>query len=246
MRWKTHHGLPYTGLSPCFIYRLIDSTVISRIFTYRPPAAELDIIFQDDAYIAINKPSGLLSNPGRDPLTHDCALTRLQARFAQIHLVHRLDCDTSGVLVFAKTKAAESALKKQLQYREVLKTYEALVWGLLADPEGLIDWAIGPNPDDRPLQRIDSAGKSALTEYRLIQANAEQHWSRLSLAPKTGRTHQLRVHLNALGHPILGDAFYAHPDALAMRPRLCLHALTFSFLHFATGHRLTLTAPIDF
>ena len=217
-----------------------------RIFTYRPPAAALEIIFQDDAYLAINKPSGLLSNPGRDPVTHDCALTRLQARFGEIHLVHRLDCDTSGVLVFAKTKAAESALKKQLQYRQVAKTYEALVWGLLAQPEGRIELPIGPNPDDRPLQQIDQNGKAAVTDYRLLQADGAAHWSRLSLAPQTGRTHQLRVHLNALGHPILGDTFYAHPEALAMHSRLCLHALTFSFEHFATGQSLTLSARNDF
>ncbi|MDZ7925090.1 MAG: RluA family pseudouridine synthase [Marinagarivorans sp.] len=217
-----------------------------RIFTYTPPLGLPTVVYEDAHYVVINKPSGLLSNPGRDPLTHDCAITRMQHEYGELYLVHRLDCDTSGLLVMAKTKPAESAFKKALEKRQIKKTYEALVWGEMAKAKGVIDAAIGPNPDDRPLQQVMMNGKEAITEYRVLEFSSIENVTRVELMPQTGRTHQLRVHLNHVGHPILGDSFYAHAQALAAKPRLCLHAQSLHFEHFALGKRLTLQALADF
>ncbi len=216
-----------------------------RKFIYTPPPGLPPLIFENAHYLAINKPSGLLSNPGIDPQTHDCALTRLQNVFGEVHLVHRLDCDTSGVLVFAKTKKAESALKKQLQERQVKKTYEALVWGTPKATSGVIAAPIAANPCDIPFQHIDPQGKEAITYYQ-VMASTRASESRLMLNPQTGRTHQLRVHLNHIGHPILGDAFYGHAQAQAAQPRLCLHALRVVFKDVDLCSEITLEVPADF
>lgn len=217
-----------------------------RIFTYVPPAGLPSVVYEDAHYLVINKPSGLLSNPGRDALTHDCAITRMQREYGELYLVHRLDCDTSGLLVMAKTKAAESAFKKDLEKRRIDKTYVALVWGIMAEPCGVINARIGPNPDDRPLQRVAVDGKEAITEYRVLEFSKVANTTRVELVPQTGRTHQLRVHLNHLCHPILGDSFYAHGQALAAKPRLCLHAQSLQFEHFAQAKHITLQVPADF
>ncbi|HEY7774229.1 MAG TPA: RluA family pseudouridine synthase [Marinagarivorans sp.] len=217
-----------------------------RIFTYTPPAGLPPVIYQDDDYLAINKPSGLLSNPGRAENTYDCALTRLQTAFGEIHLVHRLDCDTSGVMVFAKHKKAEGALKKQLQEREIEKTYHALVWGVPKLAKGVIQFPLGPNPDDRPLQKIEPKGKAATTRYHLLEANTDSDTALLELKPETGRTHQLRVHLEGIGHPILGDTFYGHAQAQAMQSRLCLHAKTLQFSHPFSGQPVVIDTAVPF
>ena len=217
-----------------------------RIFTYAPPIGLPALVYEDAYYLVINKPSGLLSNPGRDPLTHDCAITRMQREYGDLNLVHRLDCDTSGLLVMAKTKPAESAFKKALEKRHIKKTYVALVWGVMAKAEGVIDAAIGPNPDDLPLQQITLNGKEAITQYRVLAVDEATNTTRIELMPQTGRTHQLRVHLNHLGHPILGDSFYAHAQALAAKPRLCLHAQSLQFEHFALGKSIRLQVLADF
>ena len=217
-----------------------------RIFSYQPPAGLPPVIYQDDYYIAINKPSGLLSNPGRAPHTHDCALTRLQAAFKEIYLIHRLDCDTSGVLIFAKQKKAEGALKKQLQERKVQKTYNALVWGVPKNKNGTVDLALAANPDDIPLQKACTQGKEAITHYTVLESNTEQNIALLELRPLTGRTHQLRVHLDAIDHPILGDPFYGHNAAKSQKDRLCLHATTLCFNHPFTQKKITIETPTSF
>lgn len=202
-----------------------------RIFIYQPPEGVPDIIYEDDDYLAINKPSGLLSNPGRAEATHDCALTRLQTIYPNLILVHRLDCDTSGVLVFAKNKPAESALKKQLQLREVKKEYRAWVHGHIVKAEGIINLPLAPNEDDRPLQKIDKNGKPAITRYQVIKRTTlnNEPITEVALFPETGRTHQLRVHLLSIGHPILGDDFYAPEEVKQIHRRLCLHAKEMQF-----------------
>lgn len=217
-----------------------------QIFTYDPPVGLPEIIFDDENYVAIDKPSGLLSNPGRAPQTHDCALTRLQKEFSEIHLVHRLDCDTSGVLVFAKNKKAEGLLKKALQERRVKKIYHALIWGIPAANSGTIDAPLAAHPTDRPFQQIDANGKQAITDYCVLDTNSNKHYARVKLAPTTGRTHQLRVHMNYLGHPILGDTFYGHTQAKQAMQRLCLHAKTLSFEHPISGQTITIDAPVPF
>lgn len=215
-----------------------------KIFTYTPPPGLPTTIWQDKHYLAIDKPSGLLSNPGRAEVTHDCALSRLQAAYGEVFLVHRLDCDTSGILVFAKNKKAEGALKKQLQERDVKKTYQALVMGTVAVNTGIITEPLAPNPEDRPLQKVSPNGKEALTQYQVM--GIENGNSRLQLTPLTGRTHQLRVHLNHIGHPILGDTFYGDEVCRGAASRLCLHAQKLTFKHFETGNRVELNVDTPF
>ena len=156
---------------------------------------------------------------------------------ANLLLVHRLDCDTSGVLVFAKNKPAESALKKQLQLREVKKEYRAWVHGHILQDEGIIDSPLAPNEDDRPLQKVDQNGKPAITRYQVIKRTTlnNEPITEVALFPETGRTHQLRVHLLTIGHPILGDDFYAPEAVKQMHRRLCLHARQMQFPHFNNG-----------
>lgn len=195
--------------------------------------------------MAINKPSGLLSNPGMAEATKDCALSRLQTRFDELYLVHRLDCDTSGILVFAKHKKAEGALKKQFQLREVSKTYIAQVWGH-PKSEGVIREPLAKNPDDIPLQKVDPAGKEAITRYQVMDSLVSEGSSLISLHPETGRTHQLRVHMAHIGHPILGDTFYAPAGVQQAAGRLCLHATALTFRHFVTHSTVSLRCEADF
>lgn len=205
-----------------------------QIFEYHPPALPwLDIRYRDDEMIVISKPSGLLSNPGMAEVTHDCALTRLQKLYPETILVHRLDCATSGIMVFARSKKAESNLKTQFQDRGTQKVYIAEVDGLMSEDAGQINLAIGPDKDNRPLQKIDASGKSAITDFKVLERRA--HSTLVELTPHTGRTHQLRVHMKALGHVILGDDFYGDERIIKARPRLCLHAQTLTIKKPGTG-----------
>lgn len=214
-------------------------------FHYAPPSGLPEIVYQDEDIIVINKPSGLLSNPGIALPTHDCALSRLRVAFGDVILVHRLDCDTSGLMVFARTKQAESRLKKQWQARQVEKRYVALVFGRVDDNEGCIDLMLRPNKDCPPLQQIcTSGGKAALTHYHVLERDTAT--TRLSLHPITGRTHQLRVHMLAIGHPILGDPFYGNPSAQSARKRLCLHADQLAFFHPTSQEKLTYGSAAEF
>lgn len=212
-----------------------------QIFDYQPPSVPwLDLRYQDRDVIVINKPSGLLSNPGRAAHTFDCALTRLQRLYPETILVHRLDCATSGIMVFARNKKAESHLKTQFQDRQSEKVYIAEVMGLVELDAGIIDLAIAPDPEHPPYQKTQAAGtagaKSALTHYRVLERR--ENSTLVELTPETGRTHQLRVHMLALGHPILGDEFYGNAEVIQARPRLCLHAQSLSFAHPYSGKRM--------
>ncbi|QSX32441.1 RluA family pseudouridine synthase [Shewanella avicenniae] len=201
-----------------------------QIFEYHPPKLPwLDIRYIDRDVIVINKPSGLLSNPGRAEVTHDCALTRLQQLYPETILVHRLDCATSGIMVFARSKKAESHLKKQFQERHNDKLYIAEVDGHVQQDQGTIDLPLAPDRDNPPLQKVDVAGKKAITHFSVLERRADS--TIVSLQPETGRTHQLRVHMLALGHVILGDDFYGDERILHARPRLCLHAASLMFSH---------------
>lgn len=201
-----------------------------HIFTYQPPSIPwLDIRYVDKDIIVINKPSGLLSNPGRAPETHDCAINRLIERYSDAILVHRLDCDTSGILIFARNKKAESHLKTQFQNRQAKKVYIAEVIGHIDNQAGQIDLALGPIIDNPPFQHVTDQGKAAITDYKIIELRP--YSTLVELAPHTGRTHQLRVHMLALGHPILGDTFYADKAGIDASPRLKLHAQSLTITH---------------
>ncbi|WP_114416739.1 pseudouridine synthase [Marinospirillum perlucidum] len=213
---------------------------------YQPPLEPwLDLIYQDDFLAVINKPSGLLSNPGKDPGLADSVARRIKSLSPYAELVHRLDMDTSGLLLIALRKRTESALKIQFQDRKIDKTYLARVAGRPPEPEGEIDLPLICDWPNRPLQKVcHDTGKPSRTGYRLLQEDEAS--SLLELYPFTGRSHQLRVHLLALGCPILGDRFYAPPAVRAASPRLLLHAASLSLTHPETGEKLHFQAPCDF
>ncbi|WP_145587312.1 bifunctional tRNA pseudouridine(32) synthase/23S rRNA pseudouridine(746) synthase RluA [Yersinia rochesterensis] len=199
---------------------------------YNPPRDPwLLVLFQDEHIMVVNKPSGLLSVPGRAPENKDSIMTRIQADYPTAESVHRLDMATSGVIVVALTKAAERELKRQFREREPKKSYIARVWGHLAQDEGLIDLPLICDWPNRPKQKVCyETGKSSQTQYQVLSRDADGS-TRVKLSPITGRSHQLRVHMLAMGHPILGDGFYAHPEAKAMAPRLQLHAQELCIIH---------------
>ncbi|KAA6099064.1 MULTISPECIES: bifunctional tRNA pseudouridine(32) synthase/23S rRNA pseudouridine(746) synthase RluA [Pantoea] len=214
---------------------------------YNPPLDPwLHILYQDEHIMVVNKPSGLLSVPGRLEEHKDSVMTRIQRDFPQAESVHRLDMATSGVIVVALTKAAERELKRQFREREPAKQYVARVWGHPAAEKGMIDLPLICDWPNRPKQMVSvELGKPAQTEYQVLAYDADNS-ARVQLKPITGRSHQLRVHLLALGHPILGDRFYAHPEALAMAPRLQLHAESLTITHPAFGNSMTFRQPADF
>ncbi|HHA0034656.1 TPA: bifunctional tRNA pseudouridine(32) synthase/23S rRNA pseudouridine(746) synthase RluA [Yersinia enterocolitica] len=189
------------------------------------------VLYQDQHIMVVNKASGLLSVPGRAPENKDSVMTRIQADFPTAESVHRLDMATSGVIVVALTKAAERELKRQFRERETKKSYIARVWGHLAQDEGLIDLPLICDWPNRPKQKVCyETGKPSQTLYQVLSRDADGS-TRVKLSPITGRSHQLRVHMLAIGHPILGDGFYAHPEAKAMASRLQLHAQELCITH---------------
>ena len=205
----------------------------------------LSLLHLDDALVVVDKPAGLPSVPGRPAELHDCMATRVQALVPEALVVHRLDMATSGLLVFARSKATQRTLGDAFARREVDKRYVAVVAGELAHDEGEIDLPLIADWPRRPLQKVDHAiGKPSLTRYRVIAREAGR--TRVALAPLTGRSHQLRVHLLALGHPIVGDTLYAPPEVAAQSPRLLLHAHVLAFAHPVSGTPLHFTSPLPF
>ncbi|WP_233078228.1 RluA family pseudouridine synthase [Rheinheimera soli] len=197
---------------------------MQRPFVYNPPAEPwLDILYLDKDILVVNKPSGILTNPGRSEDMQDCLLHRVQQQFPLAQLVHRLDMSTSGLVVFALRRKAEAALKQQFASRSVKKIYRARVWGEIAE-QGMVNAPLIADAAKPPLQKIcEKTGKAALTHFQRLSFDGQS--SLVELRPVTGRSHQLRVHMQSLGHPILGDAFYAHDEAYAAAPRLLLQAL---------------------
>jgi tRNA pseudouridine32 synthase / 23S rRNA pseudouridine746 synthase len=213
-------------------------------FDYAPPDVPLDILFQDDLILVVNKPAGLLSVPGKLEGRSDCLVSRLQAAHWDTLLVHRLDCDTSGVMIFAKTKKAQGFLGQEFEQRRARKSYVARVMGDIAGAAGHIDLPLCADWPNRPRQMVSHEhGRPAQTDWQVIgRAPGE---TRVQLFPKTGRSHQLRVHMLALGHPILGDPIYATGPALA-HPRLMLHAETLALHHPGSGEMVEFSAPCPF
>ncbi|MFN4057952.1 MAG: pseudouridine synthase [Roseinatronobacter sp.] len=214
-------------------------------FVYAPPNDPPVILYQDEDLVFVNKPSRLLSVPGRGDALSDCLITRLRNIFPTILLVHRLDLDTSGVIVFALTPDAQAHLGQQFEARKTRKHYLARVWGHPTDSEGEVDLPLIVDWPNRPRQMVCHAtGRPALTEWKLLKRDPDGT-ARLRLIPRTGRTHQLRVHMQAIGHPILGDTLYADGAARDF-PRLMLHAHSLRLNHPRIGHGLTITAPPPF
>jgi len=212
--------------------------------TYSPPDAPLSILHQDHEILIVDKPSGLLSVPGRGEHLADCLLSRVQAAFPEALLVHRLDRDTSGVMVFALTPHAQRHLGLQFEKRQVKKTYVARVWGRVEEKTGTVDLPLIVDWPNRPRQKVDfDAGKPALTDWRVVKY--EESATRVRLFPKTGRSHQLRVHMREIGHPILGDPFYAEGEALNA-PRLMLHAESLRLRHPDGGVGMSFSAKCPF
>ncbi|MDP6164658.1 MAG: pseudouridine synthase [Gammaproteobacteria bacterium] len=207
----------------------------------------MSVVYADEDVVLVNKPSGLLSVPGRDARYYDSAYSRLLARYGEIHVVHRLDMDTSGIMVLARHKAALRNLSRQFQERLTAKHYVAWVDGKMAQAQGEIDFPLRCDWPNRPLQMIDMLfGKASLTRYRVLAFDACKQASLVQLYPVTGRSHQLRVHMAALGNPILGCRFYAHEQAVSKAPRLQLHAQYLRFLHPATNLPMSQTVLAPF
>lgn len=212
---------------------------------YAPAPAPVSYIYCDDHLILIDKPSGLLSVPGRGEEKSDCAIARVQATYPDALTVHRLDMATSGLLLMARGKDMQRALSGLFERGEVEKAYLADVWGAPSPTRGEIDLPLITDWPNRPLQKVDhDIGKPSRTLYETL--SVQNGHARLKLTPLTGRSHQLRVHLAAIGHPILGDEFYATGEALAARPRLALHAALLAFVHLATDERMEFEALCPF
>jgi len=210
---------------------------------YRPPHAPyLPIAYMDDEVLVIDKPSGLLSVPGKTPDLDDCVEARAKALLPSAHIVHRLDMDTSGLIILARSKAGQRDLSKQFEQREIAKTYMAIIWGGPDADEGVIDLPLIADWPRRPLQKVcHETGKKAVTHWQVVRRTAET--SLVRLKPETGRSHQLRVHMLSLGHPIIGDPFYAEGDALAASPRLELHATELGWRCPGDGSQRLVTIP---
>lgn len=212
--------------------------------SYDPPTDPLEILYEDAHVIAVNKPAGLLSVPGRGEDLQDCLLSRLQSAFPDALLVHRLDRDTSGVMVFGLTPHAQRSLSKEFELRKAKKTYVARVWGQLRPKTGTVDLPLIVDWPNRPRQMVDhDNGKPAVTDWKVVSEKPEE--TRVRLFPQTGRSHQLRVHMLAMGHPILGDPLYAEGPP-GDYPRLMLHSEELRISHPESGKGLKFRVKPDF
>lgn len=211
--------------------------------TYDPPQGPLKILHDDHELVFVDKPPGLLSVPGKGEHLADCLVERVRKVFPTVLLVHRLDRDTSGVMVFALTPLAQRHLGWQFEERKARKTYLARLWGETVEKEGTVDLPLKVDWPNRPKQMVAADGRPALTRWKALKrGNGE---TRVRLFPETGRSHQLRVHMAAIGHPILGDPFYAEGPARE-HERLMLHAETLALRHPDGGRMLKVSSPTPF
>jgi tRNA pseudouridine32 synthase/23S rRNA pseudouridine746 synthase len=205
----------------------------------------LKIVFQDERLLAIDKLSGLLAVPGLGPENQENLAHQVQQQFPRALVVHRLDRDTSGLILFALDPQSQRHLSRQFQERLVEKRYIGVVHGRLENESGRIELPLRRDFANPPRHRVDPVhGRMAVTDWRVLRRQPDR--TRLELTPLTGRSHQLRIHMQQLGHPILGDNLYAGPDALVMADRLLLHAERIMIEHPSTGWRLCLTANCPF
>ena len=206
------------------------------MINYQPPAhKDLNILFEDKNLLILDKPSGLLSVPGRTEDKQDCLISRVQMKFPEALIVHRLDMATSGLLMLARNKEMHRQLSRLFQERKVKKEYTAVVDGIIEDNSGEIDLPLITDWPNRPRQKVDyENGKPSKTLFHVLQRDKKKASTRVSLKPETGRTHQLRIHMLSIGHAILGDHLYANPEAKRKSDRLLLHANYLSFRHPVT------------
>jgi len=211
--------------------------------------ADLVCIHADESLLVLDKPAGMLSVPGRVAARQDCAATRAQARWADALVVHRLDMATSGLLLMARGITMQRLLGRAFETRAVHKTYVAVVAGHVVGDTGTIDAPLKPDWPRRPRQMVCAGGKPSLTHWQVLARGQDERgrpWSRLALQPVTGRSHQLRVHLLHIGHPILGDPLYADAETAARSPRLLLHATSLALDHPASGKPCSWHSPAPF
>ncbi len=205
----------------------------------------IDILYQDDQLMMVNKPHDLLSVPGRAPEHQDCLISRVQQNIPNARIVHRLDCATSGVMVLALNADSHRHLSRQFQERLTEKNYIAEVMGTLPEDAGSVEQPLRCDWERRPRQIVDpEQGKHALTHWHVLARGDDT--TRVALTPITGRSHQLRVHMQCIGHPIVGDRFYAPPAGVEASARLKLHALWLAVHHPLSGERIKVTAPCPF
>jgi len=211
---------------------------------YSPPSGDIPVLHEDSDLLVVNKPAGLLSVPGKGAELSDCVLSRLAVPFPTVRLVHRLDRDTSGVMVFALTEHAQRHLGQQFEARKPKKTYAARVAGALVPKTGEVDLPLIVDWPNRPRQKVcRETGKPALTAWKVMREGDGE--TRVRLFPHTGRSHQLRVHMLSLGHPILGDPLYA-PETAAAYPRMMLHAEVLRLNHPESGRGMQFRAVAPF
>lgn len=206
---------------------------------------DLPIIYRDECLLVLDKPSGLLAVPGRGAELADCLSARVQEIFPTALVVHRLDRDTSGVLLMALTPAAQRELGRQFESRAVEKKYRAIVHGRPRDETGVIELPLRKDFDHPPRHMVDhDLGRPAVTRYRVLACASDRAY--LEIEPLTGRSHQIRIHLAAIGHPILGDPLYADEAVQQLAPRLMLHARCLALRHPASGELMEWSAPLPF
>ena len=219
---------------------------VDPTFIYAPPQAALDIIYQDADLVIIVKPAGLLSVPGRLPEHQDSAYLRVLEQFPAAKITHHLDMATSGILMFAKHRDAEVAVSKMFQARTVKKNYTALVQGQIAE-YGEVNEPLITDWENRPRQMVHyELGKPAQTLFQCLSYDAEQDISRVCLTPITGRSHQLRVHMMHIGHPITGDQFYHPQPQQSPLKRMALHASYLAFTQPLSAEKIEIQAPAPF
>lgn len=215
-------------------------------FVYNPPSEPyLSVLYHDSDIVVLDKPSGLLSVRGKAQEHADCLEKRVKERFPTAAVPHRLDMDTSGVMIMALTIEAQRSLSMQFEKRKTEKVYIARVWGHVLEDSGHVDLPLICDWPNRPKQMVDfQNGRSSQTDWEVL--GRETQMTRMKLMPVTGRSHQLRVHMMALGHPILGDDFYAHEAAFRAAPRLQLHAQELTIAHPLTGETMKFQADCPF
>ena len=219
-----------------------------NIQPYLPPPHEgLKILHIDDDLLLLDKPSGLLSVPGRGEDKQDCLISRVQQEYPEALIVHRLDMDTSGVMVLARNKDMHRELSLLFQERKTEKRYSAMVEGIVHQTSGRIDLPLLVDWPNRPKQQVNMLmGKPAVTYFNVMSRDINNDTTLVDLRPITGRTHQLRVHMEFIGHPILGDDLYAPAESLSRSPRLLLHARQLEFQHPTTKQTICCSSEIPF
>jgi tRNA pseudouridine32 synthase/23S rRNA pseudouridine746 synthase len=215
---------------------------------YSPPAdTGLDIIFEDKDILVLNKPSGLLSVPGKAATHRDSLALRVQARYPEALITHRLDMETSGLILMARSSEVHRAMSILFQARKVHKTYIAVVDGIIKENSGSVDLPLICDWPNRPRQKIDyETGKASLTHYSVLDRDTPNQNTRVQLEPVTGRSHQLRVHMLSIGHAILGDQLYTSVSVQKKSTRLLLHASGMTFHHPETGDEINLRSAVPF